>query len=86
VVQVRFLHVLLLHSGNNDNDDNNTIKDQQLPLLLSLPLLCPPSGNVHKVLLIHSVNPYGMCHHWQTNKNNVDLNCIVLGGPAFAKA
>ena len=36
------------------------------------------SEKVRKILLIHSVNPYGMRHHRRTNENNVDLNRNVL--------
>jgi hypothetical protein len=33
---------------------------------------------LRKVLIIHSINPFGMRHHRRTNENNVDLNRNVL--------
>ena len=32
------------------------------------------NNNVPLLLLIHSVNPYGMAHYRRMNENNVDLN------------
>ena len=80
-VQVRFLHELLLRSGTDDD----AVDDRRSPSASSShsSSTCFTRGNaVRKVLLIHSVNPYGMRHHRRTNENNVDLNRNVLGGPA----
>jgi hypothetical protein len=78
-VQVRFLHELLLRSGTDDAVDDRRSPSASSPYSSST---CFTRGNVRKVLLIHSVNPYGMRHHRRTNENNVDLNRNVLGGPA----
>ncbi|KAL9182926.1 hypothetical protein ACHAXT_004205 [Thalassiosira profunda] len=43
------------------------------------------SGRVRKILLIHSVNPYGMRHHRRTNENNVDLNRNVLDDETWSE-
>ncbi len=76
-MQVRFLHELLLRSGTDDSVDDRRSPSASSPYSSSTCFTC---GNVRKVLLIHSVNPYGMRHHRRTNENNVDLNRNVLGG------
>ena len=65
-VQIRFLHELFMKNEKQLNDSNN---NQHSTSTLS---------TRRKILLIHSINPYGMRHHRRTNENNVDLNRNAL--------
>mmetsp|Transcript_20734 Transcript_20734/g.43668 ORF Transcript_20734/g.43668 Transcript_20734/m.43668 type:complete len:556 (-) Transcript_20734:86-1753(-) len=63
-VQMRFLHELFLRNEDELLKNHHGI---------------PSNGEtVRKVLLIHSVNPYGMRHHRRFNENNVGPNRNVL--------
>lgn len=62
-VQIRFLHELV-----NRNEDHLVVTNKSLATKYKM----------RRILLIHSVNPFGMRHHRRTNKNNVDLNRNAL--------
>ena len=74
-VQICILHELLLRDNIDEiaaaADDDVVSPSPQSSSSSS-------SERVLRVLLIHSVNPYGMRHHRRTNENNVDLNHNVL--------
>lgn len=70
-VQIRFLHELFLQ--NEKRLIRNNLPDADAQSSSS-----SRDDRVKKILVIHSVNPYGMHHHRRTNENNVDLNRNVL--------
>lgn len=80
-IQIRFLHELLLQSSSRADIHpvNSDLHSKSSSVSSSTGTTTPISGDkVRKILLIHSVNPYGMRHHRRTNENNVDLNRNVL--------
>ena len=75
-IQIRFLHELLLAQRNIGC--MHSVNDTSAPPSATEATPSNSGNKVRKILLIHSVNPYGMRHHRRTNENNVDLNRNVL--------
>ena len=83
-IQIRFLHELLLLHHKRRRVENHSMHNHVHTTSASTSASSTTTSTissghkVQKILLIHSVNPYGMRHHRRTNENNVDLNRNVL--------
>lgn len=62
-IQIRFLHEMILRNKELIARNKHNLSDEY---------------KLRKILLIHSVNPYGMRHNRRTNENNVDINRNAL--------
>lgn len=65
-VQLRYLHELINQLRLQSSMQQSKTRDAN------------KTYTQHKLLLLHSINPYGMRHHRRTNANNVDLNRNAL--------
>lgn len=64
---------VIFHSSATHGVEGYSGSAVQLAMLQSDGLLPPPSDRP-TIVLIHSINPYGMKHYRRYNENNVDLN------------